>query len=59
MTFFPCPQGFRTCTAMCRARGCYRKCQAYQEQTRLPKDMAEWCRLVTMCGDREGEETGT
>ena len=55
MTYFPCPNGFRTCTAICRARGCHRKCKTYQERTRLPKDMAAWCRLVSLCVDRDGE----
>jgi len=47
MTFFPCPNGFRTCTAMCRGRDCHRKCKTYQERTRLPKGMAGWCRYFT------------
>jgi hypothetical protein len=53
--YFPCPTGIRVCPQMCRARGCYRKCKAYQERTRLPKDMAAWCRLVSLCADRDGE----
>ena len=57
MTWFYCSKdNIRTCTAMCRGRGCHRKCKTYQERTRLPKDMAAWCRLVSLCADREGEE---
>ena len=47
MTFFPCPNGFRTCTAICQSRGCHVKCKTYQEQVRLPRDMAAWCRCFT------------
>ena len=47
MTFFPCPNGFRTCTAICQSRCCHRKCKTYQERTQLPKDMAGWCRYFT------------
>ena len=59
MTFFPCPNGFRTCTAICRSRGCHVKCKTYQEQVRLPRDMAAWCRLVSLCGDRDDVQLET
>ena len=56
MTWFYCSKDdIRTCTAICRARGCHVKCKTYQERTRLPKDMAAWCRLVSLCADRDGE----
>jgi hypothetical protein len=54
MTYFPCPNGFRTCTAICRARGCHRKCKTYQERTRLPKDMAAWCRYFSALRMEDG-----
>ena len=48
MTWFYCSKdNIRTCTAMCRGRGCHVKCKTYQEQVRLPRDMAAWCRYFT------------
>ena len=48
MTWFYCSKDdIRTCTAICRGRGCHRKCKTYQERTQLPKDMAGWCRYFT------------
>ena len=49
MTWFYCSKdNIRTCTAMCRARGCHRKCKTYQERTRLPKDMAIYCKYFSL-----------
>jgi len=52
MTFFPCPNGFRTCTAICRGRGCHRKCKTYQDYhrhtVRLLKDMAIYCKYFSL-----------
>ena len=59
MTFFPCPKRKnhpRVPSAVCRDRGCHVNCLIYHRHTeRLPKDMAAWCRLVSLCGDRDGE----